>query len=100
MSFRQAIEELKSTFKFVGICLFDEQVENFTKNENNCEKLQSQLTGVIIYDLETFNTNNCVPYRVSRYKLKKISGKINRDITERELEECGKDCDISKELIV
>ena len=47
-------------------------------------EVQSQLTNMIVYDIDTFNTDRAVPYANCIYRLSKISGKYNRDITERE----------------
>ena len=41
---------------------------------------------MIVYDLETFNTDKVVAYANCIYRLSKISGQQNRDITQREFE--------------
>ena len=41
---------------------------------------------MIVYDFETFHTDRVVPYGNRIYRLSKISGKYNRDITQREYE--------------
>ena len=46
--------------------------------------------------LGTFNTDEAIPYGVNIYKLSKISGKYNRDITEREHEMCRIDSCVFK----
>ena len=51
---------------------------------------------MIVYDLETFSTVNCIPYGNCMYKLNRISGKYNRDITERQFENCSNVCVVSK----
>ena len=48
--------------------------------------------------IETFNTIKCVPYSNCIYKLSKNSGKYNRDITEREYENCLNDCIFFKRI--
>ena len=51
---------------------------------------------MIVYDLETFNTDRAVPYGSCINRLSKLSGKYNRDITQREYEKCRKDCIVFK----
>ena len=58
----------------------------------NLKKVHSQLTNKVVYDFETINTDRAVPYANCINRLCKISGKYNRDITEREYEKCGKNC--------
>ena len=64
ISFNELIEELKLNFKVVDNIISDKHVESFFEYEYKPKKVQSQLTKVIIYDLETFNTDKCVPYGV------------------------------------
>ena len=53
---------------------------------------------MIVYDIETFNTDRAVPYANCIYRLSKISGKYIRDITEREYQKCLNDCIVFKGL--
>ena len=46
---------------------------------------------MVVYAIETFSTDRAIPYANCRYRLSKISGKNNRDITQREYEKCRKD---------
>ena len=62
----------------------------------NLKKVQSQSTNMIVYDLETFNTDKVVPYANCIYRLSKTSGKYKRDITQREYEKGDKDCILYK----
>ena len=41
---------------------------------------------MVVYDIETCNTDTAVPFRVCIEKLSKISGKYNGDITQQEYE--------------
>ena len=52
---------------------------NTTKNK---KKVQSQLTIMIFYELDTFNTDRAVPYANCINRSSKISGKNYRDITD------------------
>ena len=47
---------------------------------------------MVVYDLETFNTDKAFPYASCLCRLSRISGKYNRDLTQREYEKCRKDC--------
>ena len=51
---------------------------------------------MIVYDIETLNIIKCVPYAKCIYRLSKNSGKNYRDISDRELEKCKKDCIVFK----
>ena len=51
---------------------------------------------MIVYDLETLNIDRVVPYANGIYRLSKIWGKYNRDITDHELEKCRKNCSVFK----
>ena len=53
---------------------------------------------MIVYDLETFNTIECVPYANCIYRLSKISGKYYRGISEKEYQKCLNDCIVFKGL--
>ena len=39
---------------------------------------------MIVYDIETFQTDRAIPYKIRIYKLSQMSGKYNRDTTQRE----------------
>ena len=106
VSFNKAIQELKSNFKNVDKNTFDKHVENFFQYEYNPKKAQSQTTNMIVYDMETYNTDRVVPYSNNSIlylflicKLSKLPGKHSRDITQRENEKCGKDCIVFKGTI-
>ena len=51
---------------------------------------------MIVCDLETSKTIECVSYTNCVHRLSKISGKYHRDITDREYEKCKKDCFVFK----
>ena len=53
---------------------------------------------MVVYDKDTFNTIKCVPYSNCIYRLSKISGKYNRDISEKEYQKCRKGCIVFKGL--
>ena len=90
-SFDKAIKVLKDNFKIVDNDISNNYVKSFIKYEYRPKKFQSQLTNMVVYDLETFNINEAVAYVSCIYRLSKISGKYNRDITQRECEKCRKD---------
>ena len=97
ISFNQVIEnELKPNFKVVDNVISDKHVKSCINYEYKPEKVQSQLTNIIVYNLETFNIDKAVPYASCIYRLSKISGKYNQDMTQREYEKCRKDCVVFK----
>ena len=51
---------------------------------------------MIVYVIETFNTDRVVPYANCIYRFSKVSGKYNRDITQREYEKFRKECNVFK----
>ena len=96
VSFEKAIKELKDNFKVSDNVVSDKHVKNFIKYEYNPKKVNSPLTNIVFYDLETFNKNRAVPYCQCIYKLSKISGKYHRDISEQEYQKCLNDCVVFK----
>ena len=98
ISFDKAIEELKDNFKVVDSVISDKHVKSFINYEYKPKKVQSQLTNMVVYDIEIFNTIKCVPYSDCIYRLSKISGKYNRDISEKEYQKCLNDCFVFKGL--
>ena len=97
VSFNQVIEhKLKPNFKVVDNVISDKHVKSFIKYEYNPKKVESPLTNIVVYDLETFNKTRVVPYCSCIYKLSKISGKYHRDISEQEYQKCLNDCVVSK----
>ena len=98
VSFVEAIKELKENFKVVDNVISDKHVKSYIKYEYKPKKVQSQLTNMIVYDIETFSTIKCVPYANCIYRLSKISGKYYRDISEKEYQKCLNDCIVFKGL--
>ena len=96
IAYNKAIEELKLTFKVVNNVISDKHVESFIKYEPKPKKVQSQLTKMIVFDIESFNTDRAVPYANCIYRLSENLGRYNRDIIHRELEKCRKDCFVFK----
>ena len=98
VSFDRAIRELKDNFKVVDNVISDKHVKSYIKYEYKPKKNQSQLTNMIVYDIETFSTIKCVPHANCIYRLSKISGKYYRDISEKEYQKCLNDCIVFKGL--
>ena len=98
VSFEKAIKELKDNFRVVDNVISDKHVKSFIKYEYKPKKVQSQLTNVVVYDIETFSTIKCVTYANCIYRLSKISGKFYRDISEKEYQKCLNDCIVFKGL--
>ena len=51
---------------------------------------------MIVYDLETFDTDRVVRYAFGSYEISKTSGKCCRDKTQCEYEKCRNDCIVFK----
>ena len=92
VSFNKAIEELKLNFKIIHNVISDKHVESLIKYEYKPQKVQCQLTNLIVYDIETFDIDRALPCANGIFRLSKISGKYNRDITDREYEKYREGC--------
>ncbi len=93
ISFKKAIEELKNNFKVVDKVINDKLVKTFNKCEYKPKKVQTQLTKLIVFDLEIFNTDRMLSLcNLYIYGLRASSGRSNRDITQRQYEKCRKYC--------
>ena len=90
VKFDKATKELKDNLKVIDNVISDKHVKNYIKYECKPKKVQSQLTNMIVCDIETFSTIKCVPYANCIYRLSKISGKYYRDISEKEYQKCFK----------
>ena len=51
---------------------------------------------MVVYDIETFNSDRAVSYANCIYRVSKLSGKNNRDISEKEYQKCSNDCIVFK----
>ena len=91
VSCSQAIEELKDSFKIIDNYISKENVNSHSKYEFIPKKIESHLTNFIVYDLETNNTDRARLYNMMFYRLSKIAGRYNRDLTREEIEKCRKD---------
>ena len=55
------------------------------------KKIDSHLANFIVYDLETHKTDRAKPYCISFYRLGKLAGGYNRDLTHDEIDKCKND---------
>ena len=90
-SFIQAITELKDKFKIVDNFITEKIVNSHFKYEFIPKKSESHLTNFIVYDLETHNTDRTRPYDFCFYRLSKLAGRYNRDLTLDEIDKYKKD---------
>ena len=91
VSFNQAINELKANFKIIDKYITEENINSHFKYEFIPKKIESHLTNFITYDLETPNTDRARPYVFCFYRLSKVAGRYNHDLTSDELEKCRRD---------
>ena len=91
VSFNQAIKELKDNFKTDDNFLPGENVNSLFKYGFITNKIESQLTNFIVYDLETHITDRARPYCISFYRLTKLAARYNRDLIPCEIDKCKKD---------
>ena len=79
---------MKDIFKIVDNYITEENVDSHFKYEFIPKKIKSHLTNSIVYDLETHNADEARPYCISIYRLSKLSGRYNRDLTSYEIGKC------------
>ena len=91
VSFSQAIQEFKKNFKIFDNYISEENVNSHLKYEFIPKKIESHLTNSIVYDVETHNTDGARPYGFCSYRLSKLAGRYNRDLTSDEIDNCKKD---------
>ena len=72
--------------------------KGFIKYEYKHKKVQSQLINMVVYDIETFNTDRAIPHANCKYRLSKNSGKHIQEITEQEYQKCLRDCIVFKRI--
>ena len=91
VSFNQALQELKDNFKIVDNYITEENVKSHFEYIYKPNKIESHLTNFIGYDLETHNTDRARHYVFCFYRISKLAGRYNRDLTSDEREKCKKD---------
>ena len=91
VSFKQAIKELKNSFKILDNYITEETVNSHFKYEFIPKKIESHLTIFFVYDLETHNTDRAIPYCISFYRFSKLASRRSRDLTPPELDKCKND---------
>ena len=96
LTFNKAKDELRLNSKDIVNIISDRHFKSFIKDEYKPRKIQSQLTNMIVYDTETFNTDRAVSYSFCIYKLSRISSKYTRDTGQQKYENCRKDCFVLK----
>ena len=91
VSFNQVFKELEDNFNIVDNYITEENVNSHFIYEFIPQQIELHLTNFIVYDLETHNTDRARPYCISFYRLSKLSGGYNRDLTSDETDKCKKD---------
>ena len=91
VSFNQAFKEMKDNFEVVDNYITEENVKSHFEYIYKPKKIESHLTNFIVYDLETQNTDRARHYVFCFYRLSKLAGRYNRDLTHDEREKCKKD---------
>ena len=80
VSFNQAIQELKDSFKIVDNFITEENVKSHFQYIYKPKKIESHLTNFIVYDLGIHNTDRARPYVFCFHRLSKLAGGYNRDL--------------------
>ena len=71
----------KVNFKKFDNYITEENVNSHFKYEFIPKKIESHLTCFFVYDLETHNTDRAKPYNMTFYRLDKLAGRYNCDLT-------------------
>ena len=82
---------MKEKFKIVDNYITEQNVTSHFKYEFIPKEIESHLTNFIVYDLETHNTNRARPYVFCFYRLSKLAGRYDRDLTSNEVDKGRKD---------
>ena len=82
---------MKDNYKIVHFFITKENVNSHFKCEHVPKKLESHPTNFVLYDLQTHNTDRERPYNKTFYRLSKLAGRYNRDLTPYEYEKCKND---------
>ena len=69
----------------------DENVKSHFEYIYKPKKMEPYLTNFIVYDLETQNTDRVRPYIFCFYRISKLAGRYNRDLTHDGRLKCKKD---------
>ena len=89
------IEEIIVLYQQKAIVIYtyitEENVKCYFEYIYKPKKIESHLTIFIVYDLETHNTDRARPYVFCFYRLIKLAGRYNRDLTSYEIDKCKKD---------
>ena len=84
--FNQSIQELRDNFKMVDNYVTEENVNSHFEYIFIPKKTESHLTIFITCDLKAHNTDRARPYVFFFYRLSKLAGKYNRDLTPDEIQ--------------
>ena len=86
-SLSKAVKEVEANFKFVNTEVTQLNSQNFKEYKFDPKKIDSQVTNVCVYDIETFNRDRAVPYAIGYFLVSKMaSSKYNKDLTEKEID--------------
>ena len=89
--FKQAIEQLERIFKIVDNYITEEKVDSLFEYEIIPKKIDLHLTKLVLYELETRNTDRTRLYKKTSYILSNLAGKKCRDLTPYQIAKCVKD---------
>ena len=82
---------MKDNFKLVDNFITEENGNSHFEYTYTPKRIESNLTKFITDDLETHNTDRAKPYVIRFYRLSKLAGKYNHDLTPYGYEDCKND---------
>ena len=85
------MKQLRDIFKIVDNYITVKNVSSHFEYEFVRKKIETHLTNFVVYVLETHNTDRARPYIMTFYRLSKLAGKYNSNLTPYEIEESKKD---------
>ena len=89
--FNQAVKHLEDIFNLVDTFIREDNVNSHFEYIYQPKKIESLLTNFIVYDLETHNTDRARPYVYRFYRLGKLAGRYNRNLSHDERQKCKKE---------
>ena len=82
---------MKYSFKKVDNFITEENVKSHFEYIYTPKKIESHLTNFVVYDLETHKADRAGQHVFCFYRLSKLAGRYNRNLTQDEKQKCKKD---------
>ena len=91
---------MKDNFKNIDNFITENNFTSYFKYEFIPKKIESHLTNIFVYDIETYNTDRARPYCISCYRISKLAGRYKQDLTPYEIDKCKQDTIVFDGVII